>query len=218
MSERLDWRLWHRDYDDPESSVSHRLVEVRARLGSALAAGSDDPVRLLSLCAGDGRDVIPVVAVTGRRVSVTLVELDPVLAEAARRAAAEAGVVVDVLTGDASEPTLFADVLPVDVLVLVGVLGNVSDADAGRLVTAIPSMVAPGGVVIWSRSNRFRTTATHAVSDPALWVRGLFEAAGLETVDYLVPDEEAWRLGVSRLRVDAPRPPVPTASLFTFIR
>ena len=28
--DRLDWQVWHRDYDDPDSPVSHRLVYSRA--------------------------------------------------------------------------------------------------------------------------------------------------------------------------------------------
>lgn len=213
--QRLDWRVWHQDYDDPSSPVSHRLVEVRSRLADSLA-GWTGPVRLLSLCSGDARDTVPVVAATDREVQVTLVELEPTLAARASAAAAEAGVEADVRVGDAGDPTTYADVLPVDVLLLVGVLGNVSDADARATVAATASMVVPGGIVIWSRSNRFRTTPTHDVPDPALWVRGLFEDAGFETVDYLVPDDEAWRLGVSRLRElsDAPLP----ARLFSFVR
>jgi hypothetical protein len=55
-----DWLAWHEDYDDPSSALSRRLVVVRRRLTEALDAPADRPRRLLSLCAGDGRDVIPV--------------------------------------------------------------------------------------------------------------------------------------------------------------
>jgi len=214
MSAPLDWRAWHRDYDDPGSPVSHRLAEVRARLATVLGAGSG-PVRLLSLCAGDARDTIPVVAASRREVEVCLVELDVELADSARRAAGAAGITVDVRAGDAADPATYADRLPVDALMLVGVLGNVSDEDARTTVAAAASMVASGGTVIWSRSSRFRAPPTHGRADPAEWVRDLFEAAGFETADYLRSDE-AWRLGVSVLRrpSSAPLP----ESLFSFVR
>jgi SAM-dependent methyltransferase len=210
-----DWQAWHRDYDDPGSPVSHRLAEVRSRLSLLLAEG-DGPVRLLNLCCGDGRDTIPVLASSGREVEACLVELDPGLADAARRAVLEARVPAEVRVGDAADPATYADRLPVDVLLLVGVLGNVSDADAERTVAAATAMLASGGTVVWSRSNRFRAAPTHGHADPAEWVRDLFEAAGFETVDYLRPEREAWRLGVGRLR-ERSEQPLPER-LFTFVR
>jgi len=218
MTERrtpMDWQAWHREYDAPDSSVSQRLAEVRSRLTAELVA-RPGPVRLLSLCSGDARDTIPVVAAAGRPVAACLVELDPDLAETARRAAAAAGVEIDVRTADAGDPSTYADVLPVDVLMLVGVLGNVSDADAELTVAAAASMLRPGGTVIWTRSDRFRSPPTHDLADPAEWVRGLFEARGFETLAYVVPDQGYWRLGVSRLAAasDNPMP----GRLFAFIR
>jgi uncharacterized SAM-dependent methyltransferase len=212
---RMDWQAWHRDYDDPDSPVSRRLVEVRSRLSAELEVRSG-PVRLLSLCSGDARDTIPVVAASDREVEGCLVELDPGLAEAARSAAATAGVEVDVRTGDASHPTTYADRLPIDVLMLIGVLGNVSDADAETVVAAAASMLKPGGTVLWTRSDRFRSEPTHEYADPAEWVRSRFESHGFETTAYVVPDEDHWRMGVSRL-VTPSGEPLPE-QLFTFVR
>jgi len=213
---RQDWQAWHRDYDDADSPVSRRLVQVRARLAMLLGE-SADPVRLLNLCSGDGRDTVPVLASSDREVDACLVELDPGLAEDARRAAAEAGVRAEVRAVDAAATATYADRLPVDVLMLVGVLGNVSDADAERTIGAAASMVVPGGTVVWSRSNRFRSEPTHGYADPAEWARDRFEAHGFETREFLVPELDAWRLGISVLR----RPPTDATlpeTLFSFVR
>jgi hypothetical protein len=213
---RQDWQAWHRDYDDADSPVSRRLVQVRARLAMLLGEAAD-PVRLLNLCSGDGRDTVPVLASSHREVDACLVELDPGLAEGARRAAAEAGVRVEVRAADAAATATYADRLPVDVLMLVGVLGNVSDADAERTIAATASMVVPGGTVVWSRSNRFRSEPTHGYADPAEWARDRFEAHGFETREFLVPEVDAWRLGISVLR----RPPAEATlpeTLFSFVR
>jgi hypothetical protein len=77
-------------------------------------------------------------------------------------------------------------------------------------------MVKPGGTVLWTRSDRFRSEPTHEYADPAEWVRGLFEARGFETTAYLVPEEGHWRLGVSRLATPS-GDPLPER-LFTFVR
>jgi cyclopropane fatty-acyl-phospholipid synthase-like methyltransferase len=215
VSEQTDWQAWHRDYDDPESSVSQRLLVVRARLAATLA-GVAGRARLLNLCAGDARDTVPVLAALDREVEACAVELDVELADRARRRAAEAGVVLDVRTGDAAHPTTYADRLPVDVLMLIGVLGNVSDADGETTIAAAASMLAPGGTVIWTRSNRFRSEPSHDHADPAEWVRGRFAAHGFDDLDYVVPTEGFWRLGVSRLVTPSDHP-LPER-LFTFVR
>ncbi len=212
---RQDWQEWHRDYDDEDSPVSRRLVQVRARLAMLLGEAAE-PVRLLNLCSGDGRDTVPVLASSGREVEACLVELDPGLAEGARRAAAEAGVRLEVREGDAAATATYADHLPVDVLMLVGVLGNVSDADAERTIAATASMVVPGGAVVWSRSNRFRAEATHDYADPAEWARDRFEAHGFETREFLVPEVDAWRLGISVLC--SPAEASLPETLFSFVR
>ena len=69
---------------------------------------------------------------------------------------------------------------------------------------------------MWSRSNRFRAEATHDYDDPAEWARDRFEAYGFETREFLVPDVDAWRLGVSVLRrpAEASLP----ETLFSFVR
>ncbi|MGC4110730.1 MAG: class I SAM-dependent methyltransferase [Nocardioides sp.] len=211
----MDWRAWHEDYDDPASSVSHRLVEVRERVAAAVAAVPGRP-RLLNLCAGDARDTVPVLAELGREVDACAVELDPVLAERARTAAARAGVPIDVRTGDAASPAVYVDLLPVDVLMLVGVFGNISDADGERTVQAAATMLAPGGTVLWTRSDRFRSEPTHGYADPAEWLRDRFEALGFVTDAYVVPEQGHWRLGVSHLA--APSTTTLPDTLFTFLR
>lgn len=212
---REDWHAWHQEYDDPLSALSHRLVAVRARLAAVLAAAGG-PVRLLSLCAGDGRDTVPVVAASAHRVDTCLVELDHDLALRARLAAHREGLAFDVRTGDAGAVATWVDRLPVDVLLLSGVLGNVSDEDADRTAAAAASMLSTGGAVIWTRSSSFRSAPTHDYDDPALWLRDRFEAHGFETEALVRPDDAAWRLGVSRLRV-ASGAPLPER-LFTFVR
>ena len=80
-----DWRAWHDAYDHPGSSLAQRLRVVQARIVGALDAAPPGPLRAISLCAGQGRDLIPVLArhPRGRDVTARLVELDPGLAGAA---------------------------------------------------------------------------------------------------------------------------------------
>jgi hypothetical protein len=210
-----DWHAWHREYADPSSSLSRRLEEVRIRL-AALLEGGTGQVRLLSLCIGDGRDTIPVVAGAERAVAPTLVELDEGLARDAEVAAARAGVAAVVRNGDASLPATWRDVLPVDVLMLCGVFGNITDADMERTVAAARSMVAAGGAVVWTRGNRVPGDPTQHPDDPAERVRRVFLAAGFDEVAFVRPADASYRVGVARLTTPS-TDPLPDR-LFTFVR
>jgi hypothetical protein len=120
--------VWHEAYDDPSSSLARRLGVVRRRLGAVLDAAAGERRQLLSLCAGDGRDVIPVLAARAAwlsSVSALLVEWNEGLSRRAADAASSSGLkAVEVRCADAGDPASFNDVLPVDVLLLCGTLGK----------------------------------------------------------------------------------------------
>jgi SAM-dependent methyltransferase len=149
-----DYLAWHEQYDDLGSSLSRRLALVREVLRAELDA-RPGPVRVVSLCAGDGRDILGVLAERedAARVSVTLVEVLPELVERARSAAAVVAADVEVLAADAgcSETYVGLGTVPADVVLLVGVLGNISDADVAVTVAAMPRLCAPGATLLWSR-------------------------------------------------------------------
>jgi hypothetical protein len=131
MSCVKDWLDWHAAYDDPSSSLSARLERVRSHVSGAIEAAPAGLVRLVSLCAGQGHDVIGVLPDHPRRddVRAVLVESDPRNAGPARRGAAEKGLSqVDVREADASLVASYADALPADVLLLCGIFGNAATA------------------------------------------------------------------------------------------
>ena len=89
----------------------------------------------MSLCAGQGRDVIPVVAAHPRRADVQarLVELDPRNASLAASAAREAGLdAVEVVAGDAALTGAFAGAVPAGVVLACGIFGNVESSSRMR--------------------------------------------------------------------------------------
>jgi hypothetical protein len=55
-----DWAEWHRDYDDPGTLLSRRGELVQGHPRAELERAPAGDVRLISLCAGQGRDVIGV--------------------------------------------------------------------------------------------------------------------------------------------------------------
>jgi hypothetical protein len=207
-----DWVAWHAAYDDPSSSLSTRLRLVRGHLSRALDQAPAGPVRLVSLCAGQGLDVLGVLPEhpRGRDVSAVLVESDPYNAALARQGTAEAGLSqVEVRLADASRVANYADALPADVLLLCGIFGNVSEGDIQRTAQAAPALCAPGATVIWTRHRR--------PPDLTPRIRGWFRASGFDEVAFDTPDTEALTgVGVGRLAA-APQAGLPGGPLFTFL-
>lgn len=206
-----DWAEWHSAYDDPSSSLTTRLERVRAHLRQALEAAPAGPVRLVSLCAGQGRDVIGVLPDHPRRrdVSAVLIESDERNAAAARRSAAGAGLAqVEVRQADASRAGQFADVLPADVLLLCGIFGNISARDIQRTVAAAPALCSAGATVIWTRHRR----APDLTPDIRAW----FSASGFDEVAFdALETSTLVGVGVSRLRRGTAGG-LPVGPLFTF--
>lgn len=207
-----DYLAWHEAYDDPESSLSRRLAMVQQHLRAELDR-REGPVRIVSACAGDGRDILGVLAEAedADDVEVTLVEVHPELVERARAAAVKlpAGARVDVRQADAGSTDSYAGAAA-DVLLLVGVLGNITDEDLATTLGALPQLVAAGGVVIWSNG--------YDAARRAPRIRRLLADAGFAEVAVDPFDwEDGALLGVARFE-GRPEPLVPGRRLFTFVR
>src|SRR3954471_14390469 len=131
-ADHTDWQEWHRDYDDPGSPLSRRLAVVQRRLRDAVDARPAGPIRLVSACAGEGRDVAGALAGHPRAADVVgrLVELDPGNAAVARTMLREAHLDgCEVIEADAGQSDVYAGAVPADVVLLCGIFGNVSDDD-----------------------------------------------------------------------------------------
>ncbi|WP_019073791.1 methyltransferase domain-containing protein [Streptomyces hokutonensis] len=153
----MDWHEWHDAYDSPDSYLSERLTRVQERVRYALDTAPAGPLTAISLCAGQGRDLIGVLADHPRRAEVRarLVELDERNVAHATEAARAAGLPgVEVVAGDASSTDQYADLAPADLVLLCGVLGNITDPDVERLLDHCTALCRTGGTVIWTRNRK----------------------------------------------------------------
>jgi hypothetical protein len=154
----MDWHDWHRVYDDPDSVLARRLRTVRARIAEVLDAAPPGTITVASVCAGQGHDLLGVLArhPRGADVRARLVELDPRNTAAARSAAEGLGLGgrVDVVTGDAAFAHTYGDVVPAHLVLLCGVLGNVADEGMEEAVDRVSRLTAPGGTLVWTRNRK----------------------------------------------------------------
>ena len=203
----MDWADWHHEYEDPESRLSRRLAVVQGQLRAALDAAPAGPLSVISMCAGQGRDVIGVLADHPRRADVRarLVELDPRNVAVARAAAEEA---VEVVEGDAALIDHYREFAPADVVLACGVFGNITDGDVERTISSCAQLCREGGTVIWTRHRR----EPDRVPAVCAW----FESRGFAPVFVSAP-RAGFGVGAHR-RVLAPEPFVGGARMFTFVR
>jgi hypothetical protein len=206
----MDWHAWHLAYDSPDSALTRRLQVVRQRIGLALDEAPPGPLRAISVCAGQGRDLIGALSGHPRRadVSARLVELDPRNTGEARRAAADLGLDgVEVVTGDASLTDAYAGMTPAHLTLLCGLFGNVTDADIVRTIGHATALCATGGTLVWTRHRR-----PPGVIDV---ICAALETRGFERV-WLNDPQDPQGIGVHRY-TGTPQPLAPGATMFRFI-
>ena len=206
-----DWAEWHQSYEDPASHLGRRLVIVQQRIRDALDRHPDGTVRVVSMCAGEGRDLVGALAAHPRRddVEARLVELDPRNVETARTAIAATGLHgIYVLMGDAGTTDSYAGAVPADLVMVCGVFGNVSDDDIARTIRLLPQFCTPGATVILTR---------HRL-DPDLTptIREWFGDAGFGELHFDAPSDDWFTVGVHRLRKE-PQVLEPATRLFDFV-
>ena len=216
MSGVRDYLRWHEQYDDPDSGLSRRLVMVQEVLRHELDA-RPGTVRVISLCAGDGRDVLGVIAEREdtARVSVTLVEVLPELVERARRSAAGVEASVEAVAADAgcSATYVALPTVPADMVLLVGVLGNLREDDVAATVAVMPGLCAPGATLLWSRGR-----SLDGIDDFVTPVRDALTAAGFTEIGIQPFDPEVDLASLGVVRYDGPPVPLdPRNRWFTFV-
>jgi hypothetical protein len=201
---RTDWNAWHQDYADPGSALSARLAIVRSAIRRALADHADgqaEALTVLSACAGDGRDILGVLAEQGERVR----SLDR-----AERFCRDNGLGrVRLRNSDAGLSNSYLGAAPADLVLMCGVFGNLSDADVRRLVAFLPQLCRAGARLIWTRSRR-APDLTPAIRD---WLA----AARFTELSFSTPPDVLGSVGVHRFDGEPP-PLAPDQRLFDFIR
>ena len=208
-----DWVAWHQPYADPSSPLSRRRRTVQQHVRDWLGALPDSglPTRIVSACAGDGRDVLEVLAAQpdAPAVDVRLVERDDRLATDAEDYARDHGLPrVTVRRADAGVTDSYLDGVPAGLVLFCGVFGNITDDDVRGTIEALPSLCAPGATVLWTRG--LRAGRADAADDVTTEIRGRFSAAGFEEVAFEAPAGEGWSVGAHRLATGtatgSPRP------------
>jgi hypothetical protein len=202
-----DWHEWHRAYEAADSPLARRLAIVRQRIRDALDAAPPGPIHVISMCAGEARDLAGALDGHPRRGDVhgRVVELDPELGERARD---NLPPVIDVLCADAGLTMAYDGVVPADLVLVCGVFGNIDDANMRRTVEGLPMLCATGAHVIWTRHRR--------PPDATPGLRKLFAETGFAEVTFDAPEDSMFTVGMNRF-TGVPAPFRSHMRLFEFV-
>ncbi|MFG3530328.1 class I SAM-dependent methyltransferase [Streptomyces sp. NPDC047917] len=206
----MDWNAWHGKYDVADSWMERRLRTVQSQTWAALDDAPAGPLKVISLCAGDGRDLLHVLSDHPRRheVRARLVELDSRNTAAASEAARLAKLdQVEVVTGDASLIDQYRDMTPADLVLVCGVFGNITDSDIEGTIGACNQLCKTGGTVIWTRNR--------AAPDRVPMICDWFDEQGFE-LQWLSEPGAGYGVGVHRF-TGTPQPLRTSARLFEFV-
>ena len=61
---------------------------------------------------------------------------------------------ITITCADAGDFAAYRSAVPADLVLLAGVLGNISDHDVAATIAALPRLCAHGATVIWTRTRR----------------------------------------------------------------
>ena len=206
-----DWLQWHAPYADPTSPLSRRLAIIQGRLHQALPKVLDKPLQVISICAGQGQDILGVLAryPNAHMVHARLVELDERNVRAAReKVAALALRHVEVIQDDAAVLSAYEGAAPADIVLACGVFGNISNADIYSTIDALPQLCARDAAVIWTRSRR--------PPDVTPDIRRYLASHGFKEVAFIAPGDALFSVGVNRFD-GLPEALQPQHHMFTFI-
>jgi hypothetical protein len=207
----VDYFAWHDAYAQPGSPLHLRLLVVQDLIAQALDTLPAGPVRVISMCAGQGRDVITATSRHRRGGDVTgrLVELDPRNVALAREAVGRAALPLEVVQGDAGRSDSYEGATPADLVLVCGVFGNIPLADMERTIRSLPQLCARGAFVLWTRHPR----------EPGVipTIEGWLQDVGCVREALVVSELAMFGVGAHRFLGD-PEPLRPGVHLFDFIR
>jgi hypothetical protein len=194
-----DWLKWYEGYDT-SSDRQARLRLVREHIAWCLDACPPGPIRVISVCAGDGRDLVGLLPDHRRLgdVRAWLVEINQELVERGSAAIERASLAgrLAYLATDATLFSAYTSVTPADLVVAAGVFGNLRPTEVARFIQGLSSLCRPGGFVVWTR-HRLYSLYNDGPSALAR-IRDLFRDADFEAVAEDLSSDAGYVIGTHR--------------------
>ncbi|MFD0689357.1 SAM-dependent methyltransferase [Actinomadura fibrosa] len=210
LAEATDWYEWHEIYKTPDPDTVRRLAVIRARVHDFLDRAPQRPLRLVSICAGQGAELLPALAShpRGGFVEVHMLESDARNGRVAEENTSSLGLGnVRVHITDAGEISSYVGMLPADFVLLSGLFSNLRSTDVHRAVRCLPCLCRPGAEVVW--------TCRRGEPDLVPSINGWFDEEGFDLID-LTPPSDVAAVGTHRY-TGTETPSLPQRRIFDFV-
>jgi hypothetical protein len=190
-----DWLEWH-DLYNTQPKLQQRLQIVREYISYSLNASPPGKIRIVSVCAGDGRDLLGTLAHHPRAkdVQARLIELNPHLVERGRATAQLLGLTkqIEYLHADATISSNYVGAVPADIVIVCGVFGNLAnEVELQRLLKNLSFLSKKGTFVIWTRGH------SHGIPYSEI-VRKYMRESEFEEVDFRLTATGDMGVGIHR--------------------
>src|SRR5882757_383227 len=210
----IDWNHWHTGYET-SPSLQARLKIVCEQIAGALSQCPPGPIQVISMCAGDGRDLGLALQEHPRRNDVTAVLLDNNLdaITRGRQMAKGAGLEQQMrfAHADAALAESYAGIGHADLVLLSGFLGHLRHENALSLIDSLPMLCKTGGSVIWNRH-----LVLHDGTKQVARIRGEFRRNNFEEIQFATTAEDGFAVGRARF-AGKPLPLDSARKLFEFV-
>jgi hypothetical protein len=148
-----DWIRFH-DLYETLPPLQARLKLVQAQIERAIEEAPSGPVRVLSLCAGDGRDLLGALIDHARAADVAAALIDSNAELVARGEAAQSELALPAslrfLHADATLADTYLTLAPADLVIAAGVFGNLKLASMQQLVHSLRCLCKKDSKVVWT--------------------------------------------------------------------
>jgi hypothetical protein len=191
-----DWVAWHERYKT-NRGLKARLRAVCGQIENCLNACPPGQIRVVSVCCGDGRDLLTGLIDHPREKDVVayLIDSERSLIEAGQDSANISGIgdQLHFIVADATLASSYKGMVPADLVLVCGVFGHVVKEDLPKLIQSLGYMCKTGGYVIWTRHAKAWDGESHVPL-----INQLFEQARFEQISFSVTEEGASCIGTNR--------------------
>ncbi len=189
----LDWNQWHADYET-SPALQARLKSVCRQIAAALDERPAGPIKIISICAGDGRDLCLALREHPRQrdVTATLIDNDPNSLARGREMAKEfcPNAQLHFIEADASLAKTYAETGHADLVLMSGFLGHLRHEDALGLIASLPMLCKTGSWIIWNRHLKL-----HDGTEQVARIRGAFRKHEFAEAHFETTAEDGFAIG-----------------------